>query len=91
MAQAFTFRAFGAGNKVFDSDSFSAVRQTELHPLTPVVLTVLEQRIDEGRNGRTLGEQEQSTNRHQGYDNRSEPILLIVPHKLPQLGNNLYF
>jgi hypothetical protein len=51
----------------------------------------LKQRVDEGRNGRTLCEQEESTYRHKGYDDWREPILLIVPHKLPKLGNNLYF
>src|SRR6266511_5715176 len=51
----------------------------------------LEQRIDEGRDSRTLCQHEQSSHQNQGYHDRRQPILLVFSHELPEFAHDLCF
>src|SRR5215213_2396954 len=50
-----------------------------------------EEGIDEWRDCRAFGKHQQHADRDERDQDRSEPELLVLPHELPQLGNDVKF
>src|SRR5258708_1335588 len=51
----------------------------------------LEERVDERRDRRTLGQHQQNAKQNQGDHDWRQPILLVLLHELPEFADNLYF
>src|SRR5437870_5309470 len=51
----------------------------------------LEERVDEGRDRRTLGQDQQHAKQNQSNYDWRQPILLVLLHELPEFAYNLYF
>src|SRR5258708_6768923 len=51
----------------------------------------LEERVDERRDRRTLGQHQQNAKQNQSDHDWRQPILLVLLHELPEFAYNLYF
>src|SRR3954454_11723807 len=57
----------------------------------PRMLTTSEEGVDERGDSRAFGEHEQHAARDECDDDRGEPELLVLPHELPQLIDDVEF